>query len=376
MNNKRIRKIILEDNNVTAATAALASQAPTLLLKYQVGCLPKDITPDLYTYPIGNKPALFRKGTSPDKITGTDGKSYSKNQLHIYYLEDNDEVAFYDPVSKKEVTRTKRPCPLISQATEMQFTPNVKAKLEGLFTNFKNSAVPTYGQEYVEYTKLAPADQMSGSWKLVKVRDEFNARPNTTADVKNQVSGELGDAYMWKYLGVATKNLEMSQVDYDKLVAQGYKQKGELTADVWATCLKTPNAIYKVKKNDGTVVEMCKGPRDTAIAQLKGKANGVQSVLDSGDTKQIREACKPYLEEYINTAAKNKVAQGIDVQFYKDLAIQCFTSSGLNKINAPIDTTVKMGTLQASDGRTFQNSLSGRAQLARYEKRLKESANG
>ena len=49
---------------------------------------------------------------------------------------------------------------------------------------------------------------------------------------------------------------------------------------------------------------------------------------------------------------------------------------GLNKINAPTDTTVKMGTLQASDGRTFQNSLSGRAQLARYEQRLKENANG
>jgi hypothetical protein len=49
---------------------------------------------------------------------------------------------------------------------------------------------------------------------------------------------------------------------------------------------------------------------------------------------------------------------------------------GLNKINAPTDTTVKMGTLQASDGRTFQNSLSGRAQLVRYEQRLKENANG
>ena len=49
---------------------------------------------------------------------------------------------------------------------------------------------------------------------------------------------------------------------------------------------------------------------------------------------------------------------------------------GLNKINAPVDTTVKMGTLEASDGRVFQNSLSGRAQLARYEKRLRENANG
>ena len=49
---------------------------------------------------------------------------------------------------------------------------------------------------------------------------------------------------------------------------------------------------------------------------------------------------------------------------------------GLNKINAPMDTKAKMETLTASDGRTFQNSLSGRAQLARHEKRLKENVNG
>jgi hypothetical protein len=49
---------------------------------------------------------------------------------------------------------------------------------------------------------------------------------------------------------------------------------------------------------------------------------------------------------------------------------------GLGKVNAPVNTVVKMGTLTASDGRVFQNSLSGRAQLERYEKRLKENANG
>lgn len=43
---------------------------------------------------------------------------------------------------------------------------------------------------------------------------------------------------------------------------------------------------------------------------------------------------------------------------------------GLTKINAPVETTVKIGTITASDGRVFQNSLSGRAQLERYEKRL------
>ena len=44
---------------------------------------------------------------------------------------------------------------------------------------------------------------------------------------------------------------------------------------------------------------------------------------------------------------------------------------GLNKITAKVDTTPTSGTLMASDGRVFQNSLSGRAQLERYEKRLK-----
>ena len=46
---------------------------------------------------------------------------------------------------------------------------------------------------------------------------------------------------------------------------------------------------------------------------------------------------------------------------------------GLNKITAKIDTTPTSGTLMASDGRVFQNSLSGRTQLERYEKRLGET---
>ena len=48
---------------------------------------------------------------------------------------------------------------------------------------------------------------------------------------------------------------------------------------------------------------------------------------------------------------------------------------GLNKVTAPSETVVKMGTLTASDGRVFQNSMSGRAQLERHETRLKGVAN-
>lgn len=49
---------------------------------------------------------------------------------------------------------------------------------------------------------------------------------------------------------------------------------------------------------------------------------------------------------------------------------------GLPKLTATVDTVVKLGTTVASDGKVFQNSLSGRAQLDRYEKRLKEASNG
>ena len=46
---------------------------------------------------------------------------------------------------------------------------------------------------------------------------------------------------------------------------------------------------------------------------------------------------------------------------------------GLNKVTAKIETTKASDRLTSSDGRTFQNSLSGRAQLERHEKRLKEA---
>ena len=49
---------------------------------------------------------------------------------------------------------------------------------------------------------------------------------------------------------------------------------------------------------------------------------------------------------------------------------------GLGKIHAKISTKPASGTLTASDGTVFQNSLSGRAQLERYENRLKEKNNG
>ena len=45
---------------------------------------------------------------------------------------------------------------------------------------------------------------------------------------------------------------------------------------------------------------------------------------------------------------------------------------GLGRVNAKIDTEPTSARLTASDGRTFQNSLSGRAQLERHEKRLSD----
>lgn len=48
---------------------------------------------------------------------------------------------------------------------------------------------------------------------------------------------------------------------------------------------------------------------------------------------------------------------------------------GLNRVTAKVETAPASGTLISSDGRVFQNSLSGRAQLERHEKRLKGKEN-
>lgn len=49
---------------------------------------------------------------------------------------------------------------------------------------------------------------------------------------------------------------------------------------------------------------------------------------------------------------------------------------GLAKVTAKMETAPVSGTLSASDGRVFQNTLTGRTQLERHEKRLKENNNG
>ena len=51
---------------------------------------------------------------------------------------------------------------------------------------------------------------------------------------------------------------------------------------------------------------------------------------------------------------------------------QARNNLGLNKITSKIEISESSGTLTASDGRVFQNSLSGRTQLERHERRLKE----
>jgi len=56
---------------------------------------------------------------------------------------------------------------------------------------------------------------------------------------------------------------------------------------------------------------------------------------------------------------------------FKSNINQARENLGLAKITAPKETISNSATLVASDGRVFQNSLSGRAQLERHEQRLK-----
>lgn len=58
---------------------------------------------------------------------------------------------------------------------------------------------------------------------------------------------------------------------------------------------------------------------------------------------------------------------------FKTKINQARENLGLKKINAVLEPVVKMGTLVASDGLVFQNTIAGRAQLERYEKKLKEA---
>jgi len=80
-------------------------------------------------------------------------------------------------------------------------------------------------------------------------------------------------------------------------------------------------------------------------------------IADDSNFKQIGDEAPHLYKLYLASFGK-KMNQARD-------------NLGLGKVAPLKDPVVKIGTLVASDGREFQNSLSGRAQLERYERRLR-----
>ena len=109
-----------------------------------------------------------------------------------------------------------------------------------------------------------------------------------------------------------------------------------------------------VKQLSGALAKFRKQYGTTAIIELELLRLFMQ---DENNFKSIGDEA-PFLYKRYLSSFGNKMNQARE-------------NLGLGKINAKISTTPVSGTLTASDGTVFQNSLSGRAQLERYEKRLK-----
>ena len=114
-----------------------------------------------------------------------------------------------------------------------------------------------------------------------------------------------------------------------------------------------------VKSLSGALAKFRKQYGTTAIIELELLR---LFMADEDNFKQIGDEAPFLYKKFLNSfgAKMNQARENL----------------GLGKINAKISTKPVSGTLTASDGTVFQNSLSGRAQLERYENRLKEKNNG
>ena len=313
------RRILLEDK-VRAQQQQFAS-VPRLSLAVSQGpgvCFPDDTDfANIYVYPPTGEPALYRTGTS----TQFKGKE-------VYYT-NSGKAHVYDPTTKKTLYTWDWICTEnLEGFFDIQLNYQLQQIVNGIRELYKNDSIPTYGNEVVLMSQLEPKDRVSGSWKIVKLRDYVKDKPELPADTKTSVNGPLGDAEIYVYQGPSQNQKNMENVSLQRYDNLGYKPMGNLTQAEKNWCYaKKDIRIQSVQGAGGTPVEVCL----LGDTNLGTKLLNLQKTADAAwkgntDAKAVFEACQPFVNTYAIAAKKDLYIQPEFMQTLKGSVKGCLES--------------------------------------------------
>ena len=160
--------------------------------------------------------------------------------------------------------------------------------------------------------------------------------------------------------------VEPKDVPQPKIRKSDPKTRGRRPEHEWTPMDVAAEFSYRVGKKFPLL------PGTVNVRQLSGALSKFRSQYQTTPLIEL-ELLRLFMEDERNFKGVGDEAPmlyKLYLHSFKTKINQARENLGLAKITAPKETASSAATIAASDGRVFQNTISGRAQLERHEKRL------
>jgi hypothetical protein len=209
------------------------------------------------------------------------------------------------------------------------------------------------------YKPLVPNDQITNSNKLKESETE-----GFTKEIKVPMRKWEDDTESLAGFGL----VEPKDAPQPKVRKSDPKTRGKRPEHEWTAMDVAAEFSYQVGRKYPLL------PGTVSVKQLSGALRSFRTKYGTTPLVEL-ELLRLFMQDERNFKDIGDEAPLLYKKYLSSFGTkmnQARENLGLNKVTAKIETTSASGTLLASDGRVFQNTLTGRTQLERHEQRLKK----
>ena len=247
------------------------------------------------------------------------------------------------------------------QGKKIILVKNYRAVDNELVENYRTSHdyVTNSRISHPSYKPLVPNDQIANSNKLKESETE-----GFTKEIRVPMRKWEDDGDSLAGFGL----VEPKDVPQPKVRKSDPKTRGKRPEHEWTAMDVAAEFSYQVGRKYPLL------PGTVSVKQLSGALRSFRVKYGTSPLIEL-ELLRLFMQDERNFKGIGDEAPLLYKKYLSSFGTkmnQARENLGLNKVTAKIETTPASGTLVASDGRAFQNTMTGRAQLERHEQKLKK----
>lgn len=242
---------------------------------------------------------------------------------------------------------------------------NVQSRVDSSVQADGDANVQATG-DYVTISKgsqITTNSYLLNSYKLKELKSEGLQKESSTKEIKVPMAKWVDDGDNLAGFGL----VEEPDAPQPKIKRNDPKTRGRRPEHEWTPMDVAAEFSYQVGRKYPLL------PGTVNVKTLSGALAKFRKQYDTTPLIEL-ELLRLFMEDEHNFKGIGSEAPHLYKMYLASFGKkinQARENLGLGKVTSVIDTEPKAAMIAASDGRVFQNTMSGRAQLERYEQRLK-----